>query len=421
MTAMPTVAYISQQFPSLTTTFVYREVLALRRFGVTVRSISTWKPDRAALSAEAQALVGETFYIFPVSGWELLRLHFHYLFARPAQYLGAFLLVVVWNGEPLRNRLRSLGHFAYAVRAAAEVERCGVQHLHADYALNAATVALVAARLTGRPFSFAAHAADLFINPVMLREKIVAAAFITPISDFNRRLLLQTMARADVADKIHVVHCGLALEQFVPESGRPSNARPLIVGVGRLIEKKGFRFLIEACRQLVEHGIDFECRIAGGGPEAASLQTQIDQAGLTDRVHLTGPLPQEQVRELMRRAEVFALPCVQARDRDQDGIPVVLMEAMALQRPVISTPLSGIPELVHDGANGLLVPAGDSAALAQGLARLLADKALRESLGRAGRTTVARAFNVDVSAKQMAGLFAGSDWRLPARASQNGD
>ena len=400
----PVIAYISQQFPSLTTTFVYREVVALRRLGLTVHPISTWRPKREALSAEARALTDETCYVFPLNGLQLFGLHLRYLLTRPGRYLGALLLVTVWNRESLRNRLRSLGHFIYAARVAAEVERRGVEHLHADYALNAATVALVAARLTGRSFSFAAHAADLYINPILLREKIRAAGFVTPISDYNRRFLLQTAGDAGAALKINVVHCGLDLSQFVPAAG-PSHTRPLILGVGRLIEKKGFRYLIAACQRLAQRGTEFECRIIGGGPEATALQSQIDQCGLADRVHLSGPLPQEQVREWMRRADVFALPCVSARDRDQDGIPVVLMEAMALHRPVISTPISGIPELVQDGVNGLLTPPGDSARLAEALSQLLADTELREALGRAGRATVEREFDVRISAAQLAALF----------------
>jgi glycosyltransferase involved in cell wall biosynthesis len=405
LTTVTTIAYLSQQFPSLTTTFVYREVLALRRLGLNIRVISTWKPKREALSAEAQPLVDETFYIFPASGWRLLGLHLRYALSRPARYLGALWRVVIWNRERPGNRLRSLGHFVYAVRAAAEVERCGAQHLHADYALNAATVALVAARLTGCTFSFAAHAADLFINPVLLKEKIADAAFVTPISEHNRRFLLQAAGTAACARKLHVVHCGLQLDQFTPERDCPSNARPLILSVGRLVEKKGFRYLIEACRLLVARGLQFECQIVGGGPDEAALRAYIERRELIAYVRLTGPLPQEQVRALMQRADVFALPCVQARDQDQDGIPVVLMEAMALQRPVISTTLSGIPELIKTGVNGCLVPPGDSGALAEALARLLTDRDTARALARAGRVTVEREFNIAVSAGRLAALF----------------
>lgn len=402
---MTHIAYISQRFPSLTTTFVYREVLALRRLGINIRSISTWRPKPETLSAEARNLVDETFYIFPLNYLQLLSLHLRYLFTRPRRYLGALAQLTLFNRESLANRVRSLGHFVYAVCAAAEVERCDAQHIHADFALNAATVALVTARLTGRTFSFAAHANDIFVNPVLLREKVRQAAFATPISEFNRRYLLNIGAEASAAERLHVIHCGLEFSQFSPNGHIPAAGRPLILGVGRLVEKKGFHILIEACRLLKAQGLSMECQIVGGGPLEARLRELIQQNGVADCVQLAGPQPQEQVRTLMQHAAVFVLPCVVAQDNDQDGIPVVLMEAMAFERPVISTPLSGIPELVQDEVNGLLVPSGSAEALAAGLRRMLEDKILARRLGQAGRKTVAENFNVEHSAQQLAALF----------------
>jgi colanic acid/amylovoran biosynthesis glycosyltransferase len=293
----------------------------------------------------------------------------------------------------------------YAVCAAAEVERSGAQHLHADFALNAATVALVAARLTGRTFSFAAHANDIFVNPVLLREKVSQAAFATPISEFNRRYLLNAGADATAADRLHVIHCGLEFSQFSPNGQTPSKGRPLILGVGRLVEKKGFHVLIEACRLLKEQDVSVECQIVGGGPQEVRLRELIKQHGVTDCVQLVGPQPQERVRALMQHAAMFVLPCVVAHDNDQDGIPVVLMEAMAFERPVISTPLSGIPELVQDNVNGLLVTSGSAPELAGAIRRVLEDGALARRLGEVGRQTVAAEFNVERSAQQLAKLF----------------
>jgi len=402
---MTRIAYISQRFPSLTTTFVYREVLALRRLGLHIRSISTWRPNPKTLSAEAQGLVDETFYIFPLNYWQLLGHHARYLFTRPARYWGALAQLILFNREGLANRVRSLGHFVYAVCAAAEVERSGAQHIHADFALNAATVALVAARLTGRTFSFAAHANDIFVNPVLLREKVRQAAFVTPISEFNRRYLLSLDRETSAAERLHVIHCGLAFSQFSPNGQIANTGRPLILGVGRLVEKKGFHILIEACRWLKEQGVSFECQIVGGGPQEARLRELIQHHGVAECVQLTGPQPQERVRALMQHAAVFALPCVVAQDHDQDGIPVALMEAMAFERPVISTPISGIPELVQDQVNGLLVASGQARELAGAIQRLLEDAPLARRLGQAGRQTVAKEFNVERSAQQLAELF----------------
>lgn len=405
---MVTVAYFSQRFPSQTMTFTYREVMALRRRGVTVRTIATWRPDQDALAAEAQPLIGETFYIFPAAWPQLAALHLRYLFTRPAAYLSTLARVLIFNREGPAERLRLLGQFGYAVRAAAEAERCRADHLHADFALNAATVAWIAARLTGRPFSFTAHAADIFVNPILLREKLAEAAFVVPISEYNRRYLADLSADPEVAARLHVIHCGLDLRQFTPDPGRGPNQPPVILAVGRLIEKKGLRYLVEACRHLAQRGQGFECRIIGQGPEEAALRRLAADHALSDRVRLLGALPQEQVREQLRQADVFALPSVVGRDRDQDGIPVVLMEAMAMGVPVVSTRLSGITELVQDGVNGLLVAPNDAPALADAIQRLLHDPALARHFSRHGRATVEREFDIEVSAERLAVLYEGS-------------
>lgn len=402
---MSVIAYISQGFPSLTTTFVYREVLALRRRGLTIRPISTWRPQPGTLSEEAVGLIEETFYIFPLRWLRLLAAHLHYLVTRPRRYLGTLGLLTLFNHESLRNRLRLLVHFAYAVCATAEIERCQAQHIHADFALNAATVALVASRLTGRPFSFTAHAADIFVNPILLREKIAAARFIVAISEYNRRHLIEVAGENGVASKIHVVHCGLDVDQFVPNRERPSNARPLLLAIGRLVEKKGLRYLVKACHILAERGRDFECYIVGQGPEEPTLRELVERYDLTDRVRLLGALPQERVRELLRQADVFALPCVVGSDHDQDGIPVVLMEAMATGVSVVSTRLSGVPEIVRDDVSGLLVPPGDANALVDAIVRLWDNPSLAARLADEGRATVERDFDIEKNAGRLAVLF----------------
>jgi len=400
---MLTVAYFSKEFPGLTTTFIYREVRALRRLGVTVRPISAWRPSVGSLSAEARAFVSETYYLLPVRWGELALTHLRYLLSRPGRYLSTLALLTLFNRETVRNRLRALLHFGYGMLAVAEVERCQAHHLHADFAAGSATLALIAARLTGKPFSFAAHANDLFAHPSLLREKLAAARFAVPISDYNRRHLLALNGDDSALNKLHVIHCGLELEQFPYAPRSLTSTRPLIVGVGRLIEKKGFRYLIEACRLLVESGFELECQIVGSGPLQADLQAQIEQSRLSDRVSLLGALPQEQVRALLRQAAVFVLPCVPAADGDQDGIPVALMEAMALGVPVISTAISGIPELIEDGVSGWLTPPCDAAALARALRRLLTHPEQADALARVARAIIEREFDVNRNAARLLG------------------
>lgn len=397
---MLTVVYFSKEFPGLTTTFVYREVRALRELGVRVYAISAWRPPVEALSDEARAFVPETFYLLPVRWGQLALTHLRYLFSRPGRYLTTVARLTFFNRESTSNRLRALLHFVYGLPAAAEVERCQADHLHADFADGPATLAWIAARLTGKPFSFTAHANDLFAHPSLLREKLAAAQFAVPISNFNRRHLL-ALTDARSGEKLPVIHCGLELEQFPFAARPPRVGRPLVVGVGRLIEKKGFRYLIEACRLLVTNGFELECQIAGGGPLHAQLQAQIEQAGLRDRVSLRGAMPQEQVRALVQQADVFVLPCVPAADGDQDGIPVALMEAMALGVPVLSTTLSGIPELIEDGVSGRLTPPRDAAALASALRQTLEQPEQARAQAGAARAVIERDFDIRANAARL--------------------
>jgi colanic acid/amylovoran biosynthesis glycosyltransferase len=402
---MPVIAYISQQFPNLTMTFTYREVLALQRRGLTISPISTWRPQPDTVSKEAVGLVDETFYIFPLRWPRLLSLHLHYLVTRPGCYLSTLGLLALFNRESFKNRLRLLVQFVYAILAVAEVERCQAQHIHADFALNAATVAMVASRLTGKPFSFTAHAADIFVNPILLREKIKAARYVVTISDYNKRHLVGVVGGNGLADKIHIVHCGLDMDQFVSLRERSPHSRPLLLAVGRLVEKKGLRYLVQACHILKQQGRDFECIIVGQGPEESTLRELIKGYGLIDRVRLLGAVPQESVRELLQRADIFALPCVVGSNGDQDGIPVVLMEAMAMRVPVVSTHLSGISELVKDEVNGLLVSPGDAGALADAVTRLLDYPLLATQMSDKGRSTVEQDFNIERNARQLAVLL----------------
>jgi glycosyltransferase involved in cell wall biosynthesis len=178
-----------------------------------------------------------------------------------------------------------------------------------------------------------------------------------------------------------------------------------VVSIGRLDPIKGFTYLIEACRMLTERGMSFSCEIIGEGPLRAQLERQIRSGGLSARVRLLGALSQTQVREALSRSEVFVLPSVQTEDGNQDGLPVALMEAMALGLPVISTSVSGIPELVCDGESGLLIPPKDARALAEAMTRLLADAALRERLSREGRARARARHDVAASAARMQEVF----------------
>jgi glycosyltransferase involved in cell wall biosynthesis len=296
--------------------------------------------------------------------------------------------------------------------------------------LNSTTIALIVARLTGITFSFTAHANDLFVNPILLPEKIRAARFIIAISEYNRAFLYNLVPMQETLQKTHVVHCGIDVDRFSkkhPAGQRPAGASLLtdgqgqttIVAVGRLVEKKGYPYLIQACKILAARGIPFRCLIAGSGPQEAFLQQLIDDNGLTgpdgtsgpdkapassassSYVQLLGRVFQEDLLSLLAQADVFCLPCVVAQDGDMDGIPNTLMEAMAMQIATISTSVSGIPELIKDGKTGLLVPPQDAESLADAIARLIGDQHLRTSLGQAARAHIAEQFEVQNNVRRL--------------------
>lgn len=400
-----TIGYLAQVFPHLTMTFVYRELLALRAAGLMIATFATWQPKAVELSAEAKPLVAETVYLFPLVWRGFVRAHLRFLATRPLRYLGTLGFCLTAPQRSWRNRLRTLLHFGQGVYLADLVAQREIHHLHVHFALNAATLALIVSRLTGISYSFTAHANDIFANPILLPQKIAAARFIVAISAYNRCFLEQVAPGPTTTAKIHVVRCGIDVNEFAPVLTRPAPAKPVIIAVGRLVEKKGYPYLIKACHYLRNRGYEFVCRILGDGPEQARLQKLIAYYELEQQVELAGIVFQEALKEHLANADIITLPCVAAKDQDMDGIPNSLMEGMAMGLPAVSTTLSGIPELIEDGKSGLLVPPKDAVALADALAQLLDDSDLRTQLGRAGRAKVVAEYEINKNTAQLAALF----------------
>ncbi|MBV9790941.1 MAG: glycosyltransferase, partial [Chloroflexi bacterium] len=307
----------------------------------------------------------------------------------------------------LRARLMTLLHFAEGGYAAHLLRGNPGDQLHAHFIDRAATVALVASRLLRVPYSVTAHANDIYVSPVLLPEKLGAASSVITCTGYNQAHLVK-LGAGSFEDKVSCIYHGLDLHHYQPREAERSG-KPLLLSVGQLKEKKGLNYLIDACQRLRQRGYTFECRVVGAGPLRSQLETQIREAGLTDVVRLCGALPHAEVIEQLREASVFVLPCVLGTNGDRDGIPNALLEAMAMQLPVVSTPISGIPEVVADGVNGLLVQPADAEALASALARLLDDAALRCELGLQGRQTVVEQFDVEWNVRRMlAACAAGS-------------
>jgi glycosyltransferase involved in cell wall biosynthesis len=279
-----------------------------------------------------------------------------------------------------------------------------VNHVHCHFSNHPAAAGFIVHRLTGIPYSFTAHGFDLHVDRHMLREKLAEAAFAVPVSEYNHDLMVEECGE-DAREKLVVIHCGVDTEFFRPRE-ETSGERPFtILSVGTLHEVKGQSYLVEACRLLREARIELACKIVGDGPDRKSLSRQIASAGLAEHVTLLGRRDRTEVAELLRTADVLAASSVPTRSGKREGIPVVLMEAMASGIPVVASGISGIPELVEDGLTGLLVPPGDPEALARALSRLHDDPLLRRELGLAGREKVVEEFDVRKNAAELVRRF----------------
>lgn len=298
--------------------------------------------------------------------------------------------------ENVRARLAGIAHFAAAchwarrLRSAAEP----VVHIHSQWINSCGTIGMFGAWLLEVPFSFTGHATDLFRDRCALKDKIVHADFIVCISEFHRRFYLEQGARTE---QCFIAYCGIDPACFYPaEPSSTPAARPYrLLSSGRLVEKKGFAILIDACKALADRGERFECVIGGSGPLEAELKAQIARLGLAERVFVTGQaLLQEKIVDFMHGGDLYVLPCVWAADGDVDGLPQMLMEAMACGLPAISTRLVGIPDLIRHEQTGLLVTPHDARQLADAIARLMHDRPLAQRLADAGRHWVHERFDL---------------------------
>jgi glycosyltransferase involved in cell wall biosynthesis len=395
----PKIAYVIGTYPVPTTTFIDREIDALRRLGADVHVISIRRPPSSGLSDRLERIQRGVSYVLPSTTAELLVSHVGFLFSRPGVYLGTFLRLASRPHPDVRSRMRTVLHFGLGVHVARLIrDRFPADHVHAHFVDRATLVALVAGRLLGRSFSATAHANDIYVGPILLPEKISSAKFIATCTGYNRAHL-RSLANG-APDKIRCIYHGLDLGGFRPQPSRRSHP-PLILSVGQLKEKKGFDHLLEACSLLRKRGVAFACEIIGDGPLRHVLAERIDELHLDSSVRLAGAFAFEEVLDRYREATVFVLPCVTAADGDRDGIPNVILEAMAMGLPVVSTRHSGIPEAVEDGRTGVLVPPADPVALADAIAALIDDEELRERFGRRGRERIAAVFDVDVNARAL--------------------
>lgn len=393
---MPGLAYLFERFPSFTQTFCYREIGELRRQGVSPAIFSIRRPENEPAQDWDPAVVRQVEYL---PGDEQLVTEVDRALRKRKLPTRAADEIAAWSRKTDFLRLYQAAWIGPRLQA------LGVRHLHAHFAGLAARTAYWIERFFGIGFSFTAHANDIFAPKpfvISLGELLGAARAVVTVSDFGAQFLREKFP--DAASKFHRIYNGIELERF--ERADFSASPPAIISIGRLIEKKGFHDLIEACRLLGERGLDFRCEIIGEGPLESTLQEQIAAGGLTRQVRLAGPLPQAEVIRRLAQSTVFALPCVAEKSGGMDNLPTVVMEAMAAGLPVISTAIAGLPEMVAEGATGFLVPEAQPPALADALARLCADRDLASSLGAAGRKRATELFAIEKNVGTLSGLLA---------------
>lgn len=385
------ITYILLTFPKLTTTFVDREILALRGAGVEVQVYSLLRPN-GPLSGYQKALQEKTIYLYPARLADMFAAHLYYAFRHPRRYFSTLFHLLTCPHPTLLSHRRTLRHFIQGIYTTYRLRHDPGDHIHAHFLNQSATIALIISRMLDIPYSVTVHASgELYSSPMIIREKLAEAKFIATCTSYNRDYLAEL--GKDVFDqKLLLNYHGLDLAQYSRRQAKPANT-PVILSVGQLRERKGLIYLVRACGILSERGLEFCCRIVGEGPERELLECEIKRLGLAGQVVLTGALSQEELINHYEAANLFTLPTVQSGSGDRDGIPNVILEAMAMDLPVVSTWNSAIPEAIQDGKNGLLVPPRNSSALADALHLLLLNQPLAERLGAEGRRTVMERFN----------------------------
>ena len=394
------IAYVTTRFPVRSETAVIKEIHELEKTGFHVTIFSLKRSSFADIhDPKADPLRERTLDVGAGMVLRALVAHLRFGFRRPGAWGGTLLQTLGGAG---RHLPKLLWLFLIAPGVAAEVVRRDVRYVHANFGSYQAYVAWVVHRLTGIPYGFTVHAQDIFVNRFMMREKADEASILASISEYNIRFLAEKEGIS--GSQLVLVRCGVDLAEF-PFQEPPTPAEALrVFTVGRFSEKKGLLHLIRACARL-RPGIEYRVDLVGKGEEEPRLRREIAELGLGSRVVLKSGVSQSDLLGAYRSSHAMVLPCQEARNGDLDGIPATLMEAMALGVPVITTAVSGIPELVEHDRTGLVVSPEDPDAIARALERLVDEPALGPRLARAARRRVEQDYDIRRNARQMGALI----------------
>lgn len=399
-TTLMRIAYLTGEYPRATDTFIQREVAALRQLGVEIQTFAVRRPHtREAGGAELKAERARTIYLIPCTLVSLLLSHLRILRISPRRYWSALRLALRTSSPGLKALAFQLYYFAEAGMLAEHIRRLGLTHVHNHFANSSCSVTMLAAEMGGFTFSFTMHGSAIFFEPKRWRidEKIRRARFVACISYFSRSQGM-IFAPVETWDRMHIVHCGIEPDRYIPATASGEGHRLLYVG--RIAAVKGLPALLRALAIVRAGRPDVRLVVVGDGPDRAMLEGMARDMNIAECVAFLGYRSQEQLCGHLRETDVFVMSSF------AEGVPVVLMEAMASTVPVVATRIAGVGELVEDGVSGFIVPPGDPDSLAEKIEMLLADGALRARFGAAGRARVVEQFDVRKEAAKLYQLLA---------------
>lgn len=396
------VAYLMSRYPKITETFILNEVIALQAIGVDVSLFPLQKEKTEVIHPKAVSLMPKVTFT-PLLSWSIFIALCQMFVKHPIKLISTFSKVIRFNWGCNNFLLGAIAFFPKAVYLVAVFKQLKIEHVHAHFANHPTMVAFVINQLSGISYSFTAHGSDLHKRQHMLREKFDAAKFAVMISNYNQAFFYNH-TKINKSDKLHIVRCGVDTQTFTP---KPNNSTVLtnILCVASLREVKGHRYLIDACAILKESNIPFHLTLIGDGPMRSLLESQVASLKLSDHITVLGAQAQEVIIDNLAKADIFALTSFQTTSGNREGIPVVIMEAMACAIPVVASDVSGIPELVIDGQTGLLCETQNPSNIAEKLTILCNDKTQREKMGQNGRDFVLSEFDLHKNAQKLASLF----------------
>jgi colanic acid/amylovoran biosynthesis glycosyltransferase len=415
------IAYLLEDFLDPTTTFVTQEILFLRNCGSDVKVYVAGVCPTSEIDPANSDLLKIAKFSRPVNAKQMIHRHLGALVRYPGKYIETLWRIFRTTWDRPGYLMRSVRYFLEGIYLGSQMVEEDIMYSHTHFAGRAATAAWSIWSVYGIPYSLTTHAYDLFADfnnprpntllrlirpnrniPSLLDLKLEGAQRIVAISEFNRRYLIEELGIAK--SKIEVIRCGVDVTRFQKDLKR-LNDRPVLLSVGKLVEKKGHDVLVRACGYLRDWGYRFQCKIIGEGALLPDLLALTKSLSLEEYVHFCGPVHHSEILKYHKEADIFALACVKGKDGDMDGIPVALMEAMAMEIPVVTTNVSGIPELVESGTTGLVVEPSNPRELAAGLRQLLDDAQLRQAIGRLGREKVLQDYDQQKNQLAMIDIF----------------